>query len=426
MAPWNAVIPGGMPFAAIRRTACVSTSTCQDCRVVGDCSPDVPARDGDSGRFDTDSHGLADLIRPRIDPDQPTGVEGRLGCFLTSRQGDRECRRKRGEQGDRRHGEPAPAQGLGLCRHLERLASLRDELAAARVAVGRVLRESSLEHRVDRRGELRIPLARRRRRVVHVAPEDRDERVAAEGRRSGQALEQNAREPVLVGPRVDRLPGDLLGRRIGGCAREARGLVGAGRRTHGRQSKVGQIDVLGWIGVRINGDQEVGRLDVAVDETASMRGIERLRDSPKMRDGTRRLELPLVGEDPPQIGPLDVAHRDVEMLVRLTRLVDRDDVWMVEARRDLRLVEEPLAKALVLGQVGCEELESYPPAEARIEREIDVRRCATAEQSFDPVAGELRPDAQICPDRHEAEHKGRPPAGKTSQNPGADTLRAWR
>src|SRR4051794_23757148 len=58
----------------------------------------------------------------------------------------------------------------------------------------------------------------------------------------------------------------------------------------------------------------------------------------------------------PRSGPVDVAHRDVELVGVLPRSVHRDNVRVVERGRDLGLALEPLPELLLLGQVGAHDL----------------------------------------------------------------------
>jgi hypothetical protein len=96
---------------------------------------------------------------------------------------------------------------------------------------------------------------------------------APERRRASQALVQEAGERVLVGPAVDLFAFDLLRRDVGGrperkIRAERGGLVGEAP----RQPEVGEVRVVACV------EEDVGRLDVAVDEAASMRRVERTSD----------------------------------------------------------------------------------------------------------------------------------------------------
>ena len=85
------------------------------------------------------------------------------------------------------------------------------ELAAARVALLRLLRQRPRDHGVERGRQLRPPCARRRRLRFEVREHDREVRVTPERRLPDEALVEHAAERVDVRPPVDLLPGDLLG-----------------------------------------------------------------------------------------------------------------------------------------------------------------------------------------------------------------------
>ena len=77
-------------------------------------------------------------------------------------------------------------------------------------------------------------------------------------------------------------------------------------------------------------EQDVRRLDVAVDEALRMRGVEGVRDLRADRDRPARIQLLLVREQHLQIAAVREAHDEVELSVHLAGVVDRDDVRMLE------------------------------------------------------------------------------------------------
>ena len=96
----------------------------------------------------------------------------------------------------------------------ERGTQLLGEPAAARVAVGRVLRQRGGEHRVDRRGYSGAPCASGRRVGVDLRVHQGLALVGTERRRAAQELEPGARQRILVGPPVEVTALDLLGREV--------------------------------------------------------------------------------------------------------------------------------------------------------------------------------------------------------------------
>ena len=73
----------------------------------------------------------------------------------------------------------------------------------------------------------------------------------------------------------------------------------------------------------------------------------------------------------PQVGALDVAHRDEEAPVCLAGFVDRDDVRVVERGGELGLGQEPSPEVAVLSQFGGKELQGHLAAEPRVLCQLD-------------------------------------------------------
>ena len=120
--------------------------------------------------------------------------------------------------------------------------------------------------------------------------------------------------------------------------------------------------------------------------------VERVGDRTENAKRPLWLELPFAEEKRSQVAPLDVAHGDVELPIDLAGVVDRDHARMVEAGGQLRLAQEPLAKALVVRQLGREQLQRRGPLQPHLLGQVDDAHPAPAEQPFDAVARELAPD----------------------------------
>jgi hypothetical protein len=205
-----------------------------------------------------------------------------------------------------------------------------------------------------------------------------------EGRRAREALVQDAGQRVAVGTRVDGFAADLFRSEIveradhlPGVRRGAAELLG--------DPEVGQVDVAVLI------EQDVRRLDVAVDETAAVRGVERARDLGENRDRTIGRELGLAFEHGLQVTPLDVAHGEVELPIVFARLVDRDHVRVVERGRHTRLLQEALAESLVPGELGSDQLERDRALEREIGRSVNDAHAAPPDDGFHAVAREDSP-----------------------------------
>jgi hypothetical protein len=75
---------------------------------------------------------------------------------------------------------------------------------------------------------------------------------------------------------------------------------------------------------------------------------------------------------------VDVLHRE-EVLARLAaRVVDRDDVRVLQRRRELRLADEHLHELRILGLLAADPFEHDVRA-ARIDRERHLRHAAASQ-----------------------------------------------
>ena len=103
------------------------------------------------------------------------------------------------------------------------------------------------------------------------------------------------------------------------CARGRERRLGAGA----REAEVGEE------GVVAVADEHVVRLDVAVHEADGVRGVERVGDLAEQVERAPRVER-AVADQVDERRPVDQAHREVQAVVGLAGVVDRDDVRMVE------------------------------------------------------------------------------------------------
>ena len=97
-------------------------------------------------------------------------------------------------------------------------------------------------------------------------------------------------------------------------------------------------------------DQDIGRLDVAMDEPTLVRCVECVADLVDELECTLRVEGTLAGDQLSEVVALDVPHREVQLPVGVAGGVDRDDVRVIERGGNLRLAEEPVAEAIALAR----------------------------------------------------------------------------
>ena len=131
--------------------------------------------------------------------------------------------------------------------------------------------------------------------------------------------------------------------------------------------------------------EDVLRLQVAMDDAVLMRIVERARN----RDGDAyRLvngELTLAVEPVPQRLALDVRHHIVQESVGSPRIEQREEIGMLEVRRNADLAQEPLG-AEHRAEVGAQKLERDVPVVSEVASEIHRRHATATELALDLVA----------------------------------------
>jgi hypothetical protein len=204
---------------------------------------------------------------------------------------------------------------------------------------------------------------------------------------AGQHLVEDAAKGVDVGAAVDRMALDLLGRDV---VRRANPAAGAGERAHGaqslRQTEVREVDVFV---LRRAGDEDVGRLNVPVDQSQRMRGVERVGDvggDPRHPRQGHRTAI----NDVTQVRAGHEAHRQVEDAILLAAAVDRHDVGVFERGRQSSLRLEPGDGGGILRVLGCDDLQRHGAVEVDVDGLVDDAHPAAVEHAHDPIAREDR------------------------------------
>ncbi len=130
-------------------------------------------------------------------------------------------------------------------------------------------------------------------------------------------------------------------------------------------------------------EDDVGRLDVAVNDAALVREIQRIGDArAHLADQARRQHASL-GRMHAEVDALDVFHREIDLALVLAGFADLDDVGMCQRPRGVGLAQEPelgLVQQVVRPVVGeREELERDDAAVTFVDRAVDRRGRAAAE-----------------------------------------------
>jgi len=113
------------------------------------------------------------------------------------------------------------------------------------------------------------------------------------------------------------------------------------------------------------GDEDVGRLDVTVDDPLGVGGVERVGDLDPQSE--ENVQLQRSGPDAVlQRLAVHVLHREERLPLVRANLINSADVRMVEGGGGLRLTLKSLQGLRVLGEGFREELEGDEPAEALV------------------------------------------------------------
>ena len=145
-----------------------------------------------------------------------------------------------------------------------------------------------------------------------------------------------------------------------------------------RGARQPEVDQVHEIAAR---DQDVGRLDVAVDEPELVRTIEPVGHLADHHDGERRAER-LLGllQHRAEIAAFDEPHVQIQPAVDLAVSVDGDDVGIVDARGHLRLAAEACLERLVLRHVMWQDLERDHTVGLGVVGLVDLTHPAPADQ----------------------------------------------
>ena len=211
-------------------------------------------------------------------------------------------------------------------------------LAGGLEPLGRFLGVQLVDNRAQPVGDFRIHFADGPGYVIAYALEDGHRRVGAEGRMAGTHRIQDAAETEQVGAVIDGLAAGLLGghvlRRAGDDARLRQAGV-----VHGpRQPEVGELHPLHTVF-----QQDVRRLDVAVDQSLSMRRGQPGRRLHADAQDLFQLQRAALIDAFLKRDAVDIFHDQVGQAIDLIDAVDVDDVFIADGGGGPRLAQKSLA-----------------------------------------------------------------------------------
>jgi hypothetical protein len=349
-------------------------------------------------RIEGPHDGASGAGAERLVEDVPTepGLDRRAAARRDRHRGERRRRR-------RRHlGPRVVAGGLVARRWRERvevrrrLGQRRHDRRQGRVegrrvdeAPRRVEGQRGREHRLEdrqRRGQ-----RRRRRRG-----DQRRHRIG-EPTQPGDRLVQHDAEGVDVDPAVDVLAAGLLGRHVAGRAES--------------RAAGGQPDAIGQLGdaevedldPASGGEQEIGRLEVAMDHPGRVHRRHRRERVPHQRHRARWCQRP-TREHRRQRLAVDPLHDHVRAAIGDDAGGEgRDDAVVTDPIGGARLVDEALGGRRI--EVGGQDLDRDLGADRRLHAQVDHPHAALAEAVDEAIAGELGAEQRIGSARRGRRHR---------------------
>ena len=191
-----------------------------------------------------------------------------------------------------------------------------------------------------------------------------------EGDVPGESLVEHAPEGVDVGRSRTPAALDALGRGVVDRAHQHAGPCHRGSAAGpAGDAEVGQVDVL-VILVLATRDEDVRRLDVAVDEAATVGGGESRCHRPQQLHGAFGRQAAARGDQLAQVGSIDPTHDQVQRTLEVAGLVDRNHIGVLDRGGDLRLALEAFPERFVLGELGRNRLDGDRPLQRDLRRSV--------------------------------------------------------
>ena len=175
--------------------------------------------------------------------------------------------------------------------------------------------------------------------------------------------------------RADRAAG--AGQVRGVHAGQRRGDGAAQRGSGAVARELGQAEVEHLDAIAM-GDEQVGRLDVPVDDAAAVRRVERLGDLPGEVQHARGGQRPFF-DQLLDGAPLEQLHHDERLAVVFAELVNRADVRVLQRRRQAGLALESGQPLGGRDRLGAQQLDGDFAAKLEVFGAIDHAHATFAE-----------------------------------------------
>ena len=132
-------------------------------------------------------------------------------------------------------------------------------------------------------------------------------------------------------------------------------------------------------------EQDVLRLDVAVDEPLVVREREPARDLQPQLDRLTRAQRPSLRHQLLQVHPVHVFEDDELAPILLAPVDHRDDVRVSQLRDGARLAAEALDVVVVPRELLVQDLQRDRPFEQAVVRAVDARHAARADELLELI-----------------------------------------
>jgi len=200
---------------------------------------------------------------------------------------------------------------------------------------------------------------------------------------AGEHLVEHDAEGVDVGARIG-LAGVLLGGHVVGGAHDD---IGPGEAAGGTGGGAGEAEV-GELGAPILGEEDIGGLDVAVDDALAVRELQGIANLAGDGEGLLGIESG-PAQDAAEVGAVHVFHDEIEVaLAGLAEVVHGDDAAMLELGEGAGFALKAGEEIAVGGEFGGEELDGDGAIEGGLRAFVHGAHAAVAEEAFDPVLRE--------------------------------------